>query len=60
VSNPDASDDAELNKLIEEIEKPAEEANISKNDKNPYKDKKNDEHNTYEYSDDIDLSDDDW
>ncbi len=58
----DSNDDAELNKLIEEIGKPntSEESNSSKKDKNPFKDKKDDEHNTYEYSDDIDLSDEDW
>ncbi len=59
----DSNEDAELNKLLEEIDKPitSEESNSSKkDDKNPFKDKKNDESNTYEYSDDIDLSDAEW
>ncbi len=63
MSQPDSNEDAELNKLIEELDKPttSEESNKSrKDDKNPYKDKKNDEHNEYEYSNDIDLSDNDW
>ncbi len=58
---PKDSDDGELNKLLEEIGKKPEESDSSKKqDKNPFKDKKNDESNTYEYSDDIDLSDGDW
>ncbi len=59
----DSNDDAELNKLLEEIGKPntSEESKSSKkDDKNPFKDKKNDEFNEYEHSDDIDLSDGDW
>ncbi len=59
--DPDSNEDVELNKLIEELDKPkSEESNNSKKDKNPFKDKKNDESNTYEFSDDIDLSDNDW
>ncbi len=58
---PKDSDDVELDKLIAEIDNPKEESNISKkDDKNPFKDKKNDDNNSYEYSDDIDLSDGDW
>ncbi len=63
-TSPDSNEDEELNKLIEELDKPttSEESIISKEkkDKNPFKDKKNDESNTYEYSEDIDLSDDEW
>jgi len=59
--NPEASNDGELDKLLAELEKKPEEADIpKKDDKNPYKDKKNDDYNTYEYSDDKDLSDEDW
>ncbi len=54
------SDDAELLKLLAENEKPVEETHPSKKVENPYKDKKNDESNDYEFSDDKDLSDDDW
>ncbi len=57
---PEDSNDADLNKLLEELNKPVEESNNSKKDKNPFKDKKNDEQHEYEYSDDIDLSDNDW
>ncbi len=63
MTSKDSNEDAELNKLLEEIDKPttSEESNPpKKDDKNPYKDKKNDESNEYEYSDDIDLSDIEW
>jgi len=63
VTSQDSNEDAELNKLIAEIDKPitSEESKIpKKEDKNPFKDKKDDENNSYEYSDDIDLSDGDW
>ncbi len=59
----DSDEDAELNKLIEELDKPitSEESDIpKKDDKNPFKDKKNDEYNEFEYSNDIDASDLDW
>ncbi len=62
--DPDVSNDsAELDKLLTELEKPTtdeETKSHKKDDKNPFKGKKNDESNTYEYSDDIDLSDGDW
>ncbi len=55
------SNDSELNKLIEELDKPVEEENISKKPKKEsIKDKKNDDFNEYDYSEDIDLSDNDW
>ncbi len=59
----DSNEDVELDKLLTELGKPnaSEESNSSKkDDKNPFKDKKNDDFNEYEYSDDIDLSDGDW
>ncbi len=59
--DPDPSDDGDLDKLLAELEKKPEEAIIPKKEiKNPYKDKKNDDFNTYEFSDDMDLSDNDW
>ncbi len=66
---PNDSDDEELNKLIAEIDNPSEESKIPKKEektqyvnkhKPEWADKKDDEHNTYEYSEDIELSDNDW
>ncbi len=58
---PNDIDDGELDKILTELGKKPEVSDSSKkDDKNPYKDKKNDDSNTYEYSDDIDLSDNDW
>ncbi len=57
----DSNDDVDIDKLLAEIKgETSEESNKSKEVKNPFKDKKNDDSNTYEYSDDKDLSDDDW
>ncbi len=58
------SDDA-LDKLLADLpsgkeNKAEEKPIIKKKDESPFKDKKNDESNTYEYSDDKDLSDEDW
>ncbi len=63
MAQKESNEDAELNKLIEELDKPitSEDSDIPKKvDKNSIKDKKNDDFNTYDYSDDIDLSDGDW
>ncbi len=58
---PKDSDDGELDKLLAELEKKPEESDISKKEvKNPFKDKKDDDFNSYEFSNDIDLSDNDW
>ncbi len=58
---PKDSNDGELNKLLAELgEKPEESNSSKKDDKNPFKDKKNDDSHEYEYSNDIDLSDNDW
>ncbi len=58
---PKDSDDGELDKILAELGKKPEESDSSKkDDKNPFKDKKNDEQHEYEYSNDIDLSDNDW
>ncbi len=58
---PKDSDDVEVDKILAELGNKTEESNSSKkDDKNPFKDKKNDEGNDYEYSDDIDLSDAEW
>ncbi len=55
------SDDGELDKLLAELGKEPEESDPSKkDDKNPFKDKKSDDSHEYEYSNDIDLSDNDW
>ncbi len=58
----ETNDDVNIDKLLEEIKGETSEVSDTpkKEDKNPYKDKKNDDSNTYEYSDDKDLSDDDW
>ncbi len=58
----DSNDTEDIDKLLAEIkDEPVEESNIPKKEiKNPYKDKKNDESNEYEFSDDKDLSDTDW
>ncbi len=76
---PDSNEDAELDKLLAELEEPntSEESNSSKieeikdkqaentlkklkYDKPEWADKKDDEMNTYEYSDKIDEADDNW
>ncbi len=69
---PQDSNDGELDKLIEELEKQPEESDIivekqiknnldeKKPIVNPYKDKKNDDWNNYEFSDDKEESDDNW
>jgi len=54
---------AELkNETVEEstLNERGEPLPTKKEIKNPYKDKKNDESNTYEFSDDKDLSDAEW
>ncbi len=58
----DSNETDNIDELLAELKnETVEESNIpKKEDKNPYKDKKNDDYNTYEYSDDKDLSDDDW
>ncbi len=71
MSNED-SNDGEMDKLLAELEHSPEESDIivekqikknldeKKPIVNPYKDKKNNDFNDYEFSDDKDLSDDDW
>ncbi len=61
MSDHKETDDGGLDKILAELEKKPEVSDIPKKvDKNPFKDKKNDDSNTYEYSDDIDLSDTEW
>ncbi len=74
MSTQPESNDEELDKLLAELEKPSEDSNPSEKIKdvqaeetlkkikheNPYKDKKNDEYNEYEYSDKLDEADEDW
>ncbi len=57
---PDVSDDAELDKLLEEINQPVEETDSSKLNKKTIKGKKDDEHNSYDYSENLTESDLDW
>ncbi len=60
---PKDSNDAEnIDKILAELkDEPVEESITPKKEiKNPYKDKKNDDFNTYEFSDNKDLSDEDW
>ncbi len=73
---PDSNEDAELDKLLAELEKePSEELNNSeiikdkqasdtlgklKHDKPEWVDKKNDDYNAYEYSDKLDEDDEKW
>ncbi len=78
-AHPDSNDDAELDKLIAELDEPitSEESNINKSekikdfqaektlekirhDKPDWADKKNDDNNTYEYSDKLDEDDSEW
>ncbi len=54
---PKDSDDGELDKLLAELGKEPEESNIPKKG---IKDKKNDENNSYDYSEDLTSSDLDW
>ncbi len=61
----DPTSDEEINSVIASLQddklvSDEETSSKKKDDKNPFKDKKNDESNTYDYSDDIDLSDGDW
>ncbi len=58
----DSNETEDIDKILAELkDEPVEESNTpKKDDKNPYKDKKNDDYNEYEYSDDKDLSDGDW
>ncbi len=58
----ETNDEDNIDKLLAEIKNESSEvSDIPKKEiKNPFKDKKDDEHNTYEFSDDKDLSDDDW
>jgi len=62
VSETPSNDEQDLNKFLAELDKDksSEEGTQSKKDKNSIKDKKNDEYNIYDYSDDMDLSDLDW
>ncbi len=54
---PKDSDDGDLDKILAELGKDPEESDISKK---TIKDKKNDENNSYEYSEDLTSSDMDW
>ncbi len=58
----DSNETDNIDKLLAELkDETVEESKIPKKEiKNPYKDKKNDDSNTYEFSDEKDLSDDDW
>ncbi len=58
----DSDETTNIDELLAELKnETVEESNIPKKEiKNPYKDKKNDESNEYEFSDNKDLSDDDW
>ncbi len=59
----DSNETTDIDELLAELKnEPVEESNTPKKKeiKNPYKDKKNDEFNTYEFSDDKDLSDTEW
>ncbi len=58
----DSNDTEDIDKILAELKnEPVEESNIPKKEvKNPFKDKKNDDYNTYEFSADKDLSDEDW
>ncbi len=58
----DSNETQDIDKLLAELkDEKVEESIVPKKEiKNPYKDKKNDESNTYEFSDDRDLSDSDW
>lgn len=62
MSETPSNDEQDLNKFLAELDKDksSEEGTQSKKDKNSIKDKKNDEYNIYDYSDDMDLSDLDW
>ncbi len=58
----DSNETEDIDKILAELKNEAvEESNTSKKEiKNPFKDKKNDDYNEYEFSDDKDLSDGDW
>ncbi len=58
----DSNETEDIDKLLAELkDEPVEESTVPKKSiKNPYKDKKSDESNTYEFSDDKDLSDAEW
>ncbi len=58
----DSNETANIDELLAEFKnETVEEKPFPKKEiKNPYKDKKNDEFHEYEFSDDKDLSDDDW
>lgn len=58
-----SNEEKNLDKLLAELEKDkiSEDESIpKKEDKNPYKDKKNDEQHDYEYSDNLDEPDTEW
>ncbi len=54
---PNDSDDGEIEKILAELQNKPEESN---NSKKTIKDKKNDENNIYDYSEDLTSSDMDW
>ncbi len=58
----DSNDTEDIDKILAELKNESvEESNTPKKEiKNPYKDKKNDDFNEYEFSDDKDLSDTEW
>ncbi len=58
----DSNETEDIDKILAEFKgEPVEESNKSKKeDKNPFKDKKNDDSNTYEYSDDKEMDDFEW
>ncbi len=58
----ETNEDAKIDELLAELKNETSEVsdNPKKEDKNPFKDKKNDEYNEYEYSDDKDGAEQDW
>ncbi len=59
----DSNETEDIDKILAELKNETVEEKPSPRDKkpeNPYKDKKNDDNNEYEFSDDKDLSDDNW
>ncbi len=58
----DSNETTNIDELLAELKnETVEESNTPKKEiKNPFKDKKNDEFHEYEFSDNKDLSDEDW